>query len=164
MKEDELASAVRDVYSACYRLSKISNDLRPFTPDGRMVGDIGEVIAAFYYGVTLHKGGYHNWDGEYKGRMVQIKTTGGKETYLKEPPEDGYRDGLLLVFQINRQTGEFSQAYNGDIQRVWNALQNRKIDKSGAKMVGLDRLKQLQKEVDAKDVIPSSIDKTLLFQ
>jgi hypothetical protein len=49
-----------------------------------MVGDIGEVIAAFFYQVALQGEGRHNWDGTYNGRNVQIKATGSK-TYLKQP-------------------------------------------------------------------------------
>jgi len=154
MKKKEFSLAVKNVFDGCRNLSKLCGGIRNFTPDGRMVGDIGEVIAGFFYGVELHKNGHRNWDGTYESRSVQIKVTGGIDTYLKEPPEEGFLDGLLMVFEINRESGEYKIVYNGDIKRVWNALNNLKIDKTGAKMISLDRLRKLQESVHKKDIIP----------
>ncbi|MCX6718420.1 MAG: hypothetical protein NTY81_02355 [Candidatus Staskawiczbacteria bacterium] len=154
MEKAEFTSAVKNVFHSCRDLSKLSGGMRKFTPDGRMVGDIGEVIAGVFYQIELHDVGRHDWDGTYNGRNVQIKATSGDGTYLKEPPEDGFADGLLMVFQIDRESGEYKSIYNGDIQRVWEALNNLKIDRTGAKMIPLDRLKELQKSVLPKDIIP----------
>jgi hypothetical protein len=118
-----------------------------------MVGDIGEVIATFFYQVKLHNEGRHDWDGTYNGRNVQIKATGGKETYLKEPPKEGFADGLLMVFYIDRKSGKDDLVYSGDIQRVWDALKHIKTTRAGEKMILLDHLRELQKSVRPKDII-----------
>ena len=128
--------------------------MRLFTPDGRMVGDIGEVIAGIFYQVKLHNVGRHDWDGTYNGRNVQVKATGGNDTYLKEPPKDGFADGLLMVFQIDREGGGYKLIYNGDIQRVWNELDDVNLNRAGEKMISLNRLRELQKSVHQKDIIP----------
>ena len=151
MTKAEFTSAVKSVFDACRRLSKISGYVRKFTPDGRMVGDIGEVIAGSFYMVDLHNVGHHDWDGTYNDRNVQIKTTGGNDTYLKEPPKDGFGNSLLMVFRIDRESGKYELVYNGDIQRVWNALKN-----NNSKMISLDRLRQLQKSVHQKDIVPEA--------
>jgi hypothetical protein len=94
-----------------------------------MVGDIGEVIPAFFYQVALQGEGRHNWDGTYNGRNVQIKATGSK-TYLKQPAGRGLWHGLLMVFYIDRESGEDRLVYNGDIQQVWEALTHIKMNPS----------------------------------
>ncbi len=150
MEKAEFISAVKSVFDACRYLSNVSEGVRLFTPDGRMVGDIGEVIAKFFYAVDLYSVGKHVWDGTYNGRNVQIKATGGRETYLKKPPEDGFGGGLLLVFQINRESGEYNLIYNGDIQRVWDELGVG----ADERIILLERLKRLQEFVEPDDVIP----------
>lgn len=150
MKKAKFISAVKSVFDACRHLSKASDNMRLFTPDGRMVGDIGEVIAGIFYQIELDKVGRRDWDGTYNSRNVQIKTTGGKSTYLKKPPKEGFANGLLMVFHINRESGEYELVYNGNIQCVWDELKNKRLDKTGAKTIQLDRLRKLQKSVHSK--------------
>lgn len=154
MKNVEFAAAVKKVFDACRNLSNVSGKLRHFTPDGRMVGDIGEVAATMFYQVSLHGVGMKHWDGTCGERHVQIKATGGNDTYLKEPPHGGFADGLLMVFKIDRESGACECVYNGDIQRVWDYLENKKLDRTGAKQITLDRLKGLQASVLKKDIVP----------
>ena len=151
--KEKLTEAIKGVFDSCRRLSKTSGGIRKFTPDGRMVGDIGEVIAEVFYQVKLHNVGRHDWDGTYKNRNVQIKVTGGKETYHKETPRGGFADGLLMVFYIDRESGVDKLIYNGDIQRVWDALKKLRINRSGEKIISLNRLRELQKSVYQKDII-----------
>ncbi len=153
MKKTEFALAVKSAFDACQHLSKLSGGMRRFTPDGRMVGDIGEVIAGSFYQVKLDDVSRRDWDGTCNARNVQIKATSGNDTYLKEPPKNGFADGLLMVFQINRESGDYKLIYNGDIQRVWDALNNISLDRTGAKMISLNSLRNLQKSVHSKDII-----------
>jgi len=49
---------------------------RQFTIDGRLVGDIGEVIAALEYDIVLDETSQPNYDGATSdGRRVQVKAT-----------------------------------------------------------------------------------------
>ena len=48
----EVPALVRKLYSVVARLEAIFKD-RPFTPDGHLVGSLGEVLAAHHYGLTL---------------------------------------------------------------------------------------------------------------
>jgi len=155
MIKEEFVSAVKGVFDACRHLSKISGEIRQFTPDGRMVGDIGELIACSFYQVTLHGVGRHYWDGVYNNRNVQIKATGGDTTYLKEPPAEGYSNGLLMVFKIDRNSGDYSLVYNGDIGRVWGALDNLQSNRNGEKTISLNRLREIQKAVQGEDIVPA---------
>ncbi len=154
MEKAEFILAVKNIFNSCRNLSKLSGGVRKFTPDGRMVGDIGEVIASVFYRVNLHNVGRHDWDGVYNSKNVQIKATGGDSTYLREPPKDGFADGLLMVFKIDRESGKYELIYNGDIQRVWDALNSINTDRTGSKMISLNRLRKLQKFVYPENIIP----------
>ncbi|MDD3662726.1 MAG: hypothetical protein PHT84_02575 [Candidatus Pacebacteria bacterium] len=71
--------------------------------------------------------------------MVQIKATQKDETYLKKPP----CDGDLLVFKVYR-SGDYECCYDGSADKVWRALEHRKMDVTGAKMIDLKRLKGIK--------------------
>ncbi len=140
-----LKKAIRNLYLSVEKLRSAFPD-KPFTPDGRMVGDIGEAIAAIKFNVVLDKKLRQHWDGYRKDslgnkREVQIKTTQKDETYLKKPPHDGD----LLVFQIFK-SGDWRCCYDGDIVPVWESLSNQKPDYSGAKFIKLNKLKELKEK------------------
>jgi hypothetical protein len=51
---------------------------RRFTPDGHLVGSIGEVVAAYVFNLTLLPAGNAIHDAEAQdGTLVQVKLTGG---------------------------------------------------------------------------------------
>ena len=138
----QFKKAIIDLYKSVSKLHSAFPD-RKFTPDGRMVGDIGEAIAAFEFGVILDKKSKKHWDGHRtnsmgKERKVQIKTTQKDETYLKEPPHKGD----LLVFKIF-SNGKWKCYYDGPIVKVWESLKNKKPDNTGAKIITLEKLKVL---------------------
>lgn len=140
----QLKKAIIDLYLSVTKLHSAFPD-RKFTPDGRMVGDIGEAIAALKFGVILDKKSKKHWDGhrfDSSGKKwnVQIKTTQKDFTYLKKPP----REGHLIVFKIFNN-GEYECCYDGKIVRVWDSLSEQKIGRTGEKTIQLERLKKIQK-------------------
>ena len=140
---DQLKKAIRDLYQSVEELNSAFPG-RKFTPDGRMVGDIGEAIASLKFDVILDERSKKDWDGfrinkDGKKRKVQIKTTQKNETYHKKPPHDGD----LLVFKINKD-GSYECCYDGPAGKVWKALEHRKADVTGAKIIGLDKLKEIK--------------------
>ena len=139
---DQLKEAIKDLYLSVDRLHD-SFPRRQFTPDGRMIGDIGEAIASLEFNVIIDEKSKKHWDGYRidsigKERKVQVKTTQKDETYLKEPPGEGD----LLVFKIYRN-GIWKCCYDGPISRVWRALAEQKPDNTGAKLISLNRLKEI---------------------
>jgi hypothetical protein len=144
MKKSEFEAAVKNVFDACRQLSKISGNLRLFTSDGKMGGDIGEVAASIFHNVKLGRVGRHHWDGTLNDKDVQINATSGDITYVKKPPEEGFGDGILMVFKIDRKSGGHKLIYNGEIQRVWDALEKKNPDKVGDKFISLKDLDGLK--------------------
>ncbi|MBI4458079.1 hypothetical protein HY633_03900 [Candidatus Uhrbacteria bacterium] len=131
------------------KIFEVSSELtavtkRPFTPDGHMVGSMGEIFGKFYYGIDLYPPGQKGHDGTWKGRQVQIKATQGDSVELKGRTE------LLLVLKINKD-GTYAEIYNGDGHRPWLALAHRKPTKSGEISISLKRLSELNKKVSKKD-------------
>lgn len=74
-KLSEVPSLIRELYGIVARLEKLPGD-RKFTPDGHLVGSLGEVIAAHDYGLELLPPSAPTHDAvAADGRMVQINTT-----------------------------------------------------------------------------------------
>lgn len=140
---NQLKNATKDLYLSVEKLHSAFPN-KPFTPDGRMVGDIGEAIASLKFNVVLDKKLRKHWDGyriDFAGnkREVQIKTTQKDETYLKKPPQDGD----LLVFRIDRE-GEWKCYYDGPIIKVWDSLAGKKPNNAGEKFIKLNKLKEIR--------------------
>ena len=70
---DEVKKIVESILRSSKQLSLLTK--RPFTPDGHMIGSIGEVYAQEYYGIQLYDPSYKGHDGVWQEREVQIKTT-----------------------------------------------------------------------------------------
>jgi hypothetical protein len=121
---------------------------RPFTPDGHLVGSIGECIAAHYYGLTLcppSTKGHDALCGD--GRRVQIKATQGTGINTKQDALHGW----LLVIKIER-TGGFREVFNGPGRVLLPLLEKKKpINKNGEYNVTLRQLELLQIAVPTGD-------------
>jgi len=116
---------------------------RPFTPDGHLVGSIGEVLASYRYTLTLLPASTEIHDAQsLDGRLVQIKATQGKSVALRAEPEH------LIVLQIQKD-GCATEIFNGPGNLVWNAC--GQMQKNGQRPIGLTKLRQLMANVPAND-------------
>ena len=102
---------------------------RPFTPDGHLVGSIGEVVAAHVYGLHLEECSNRGFDATTQSNnTVEIKLTGGDAVSVSgdcEPLPD-----FLIVLKLNPEIG-FTEIYNGEFP---NDLWGRKVaNKRGVK-------------------------------
>ena len=136
MLQEQVAEKVQLLY-------KISQDLetlfpgRHYTPDGHMIGSIGEALAASFYGLDLFTASEETHDAKAPdGRLVQIKAI--QRVSLSSEPE------WLLVLKIHRD-GTFSEEYNGPGALVWTHC--GKMQKNGQRPISLTMLHQLQEKV-----------------
>ena len=125
----------------------ISRDLeslfpgRHYTPDGHMIGSIGEALAASYYDLELFPASAETHDARSRdGRLVQIKATQVNCVSLSSEPE------FLLVLKIHSD-GTFSEIYNGPGALVWAYC--GKMQKNGQRKISLKKLQELQPEIAA---------------
>jgi hypothetical protein len=81
-KKIPLPSPVAAIYRAVAEL-EARYPQRKFTPDGHLVGSIGEVVAAEALGLTLHPMSHHGHDAYDANGDVQIKMTAGKSVAMR---------------------------------------------------------------------------------
>ena len=114
----ELPKLLNDLYDVVSRLEAIAPG-RKFTPDGHLVGSIGETVAAYAYGLELLPASVKQHDARTRdGRCVQIKLTQGTSVALSYDCEH------LLVLQLSRSTG-FIEVYNGPGAPVWQEIESK---------------------------------------
>ena len=134
----EIPELVRSLYGIVHKLEERFPGRR-FTPDGHLVGSIGEVIAASRYGIILHGASAPGHDGlAADGRPVQIKATQGSQVGLRSEPQH------LLVLRLEKD-GNATEIYNGPGDRVWNAA--GKMQPNGQRSVSLAKLRTLMASV-----------------
>jgi len=84
-----------------------------FTLDGKLIGDIGEAIAAQHFGLKLCAKRTKGVDAHaLDGRSVQIKATGSRKNGPAFNPGRSVADHLLFL-RIDFSTGFAEVAYNG---------------------------------------------------
>lgn len=112
---------------------------RRFTPDGHLVGSIGEVIAAHRYGLTLLPGATPVHDAlSMSGVQVQVKATQGKSVSLRAEPEH-------LIVLLLAQDGLVTEVFNGPGKIAWEAC--GPMQRNGQRPVGLAKLRGLMASV-----------------
>ena len=112
---------------------------RHFTLDGHLVGSIGEVMAAYYYGIELYAASTEIHDGEVDGKKVQIKISQQDNIVINHEPD------YLIVLYLNRN-GNIYEVYNGPGKLPWESVSKR--DRHNNKHMRVNKLMELDKAVD----------------
>jgi len=135
------------------RLYEITDELermfgRKFTPDGHLVGSLGEAIAVYMYELELTDPSFMTHDAKTKDgkRMVQVKFTAGKSFGIYERP-----DYLIALRLANRN--EIVVVFNGPGAIAWKCA-GKKSQKNGQRSMSVGRLAELSKEVPEDEKIP----------
>lgn len=132
---------IRQLYSVVAEL-EAEFEGRKFTPDGHLVGSIGEVVAAYAFGLKLLPASNEVHDAEAAdGTLVQIKLTGGTKgvSLYSEPVH-------LLVMQL--ANNKFRTVYNGPGKSAWDSC--GAVQKNGQRTVSLSVLVRLNAEAHRK--------------
>jgi len=121
---------------------------RLFTIDGRLVGDIGEIIAAREFDIELDAKSRANHDAKTRdGRDVQIKATFKDSlTFTTEPM-------LLLGLKLDK-TGRHDVVYNGPGKIISEAFAHRKGIGTKQLSFSVVRLRELSKNILEADRVP----------
>ena len=129
-----MPKAVRDIYRAVDEL-QAAYPGRKFTPDGHLVGSIGEVIAQDAFRLTLYSMSHQGHDAKNPdGRDVQIKLTAGSSISMY-----GDCDRLIVLRVVS--TDEAEVIYDGDGSPVWKAA--GKMQKNGQRTISLSKIRGL---------------------
>lgn len=123
---------------------------KKFTLDGRLVGDIGEVLVEDAYDLDLFADMKKHHDGECSdGRLVQIKATMKKSLTFPADHIPNYYLGVQI-----HSDGTFTEIFNGPGAIAWKAVKGRAAPKNNLFSVQITTLKSLQTEVAEADKIP----------
>jgi hypothetical protein len=121
-----------------------------FTPDGHLVGSLGEVIAAHRYGLTLLPSSSPDHDAiAPDGRWVQVKATQGSQIGIRSACDH------LIVLRL-RPDGGTDEVYNGPGSPVWAAAGT--MQRNGQRTVSTSRLGALMKNVPEAVRLPETAE------
>lgn len=121
---------------------------RSFTPDGHLVGSIGESLAAYVFGLDLMPASFRGSDAKAPdGSTVEIKATQGNSVSLSVHA-DPLPDRLIVLRLI--RTGRAEVIYNGPAAQVWSA--SGAPQKNGQRRIGFGVLRALN--VRTEDQLP----------
>ena len=129
----KLPKPVAAIYKAVAELEAAYPD-RKFTPDGHLVGSIGEVIAAEVLGLKLYRSSHPGHDAYNEAGDVQIKMTSGKSVAM-------YATCARLVVLKIVSSEEAEIVYDGPGEPAWAAA--GKMAKNGQRVVSLAKLRAL---------------------
>ncbi|MBB2205543.1 DUF6998 domain-containing protein [Gluconacetobacter takamatsuzukensis] len=134
----ELPTLLASLYQIVDRLEQIV-PRRKFTPDGHLVGSIGEAIAEYCYGLELLPPSSKQHDARAPdGRFVQIKLTQGSAVALSHTCDH------LIVIRLDRHKG-FSEVFNGPGAAVWATIED-KAEAGRQRSIRISRLQALARD------------------
>lgn len=141
MKKNFLPEAIKKLLSIVKEMEERYPG-KKFTLDGRLVGDLGEVLVAEKYDVTLYAKQEKKYDGfSSDNKQVQIKATFKDKLgfpCLKEDVPDYY-----IGIKIN-EDGTFEEIYNGLGMKIFEnlKLKDRKPTKNGLYSISISQLRE----------------------
>ena len=128
-----LPGPVSRIYKAVAELEQRYPERR-FTPDGHLVGSIGEVIAAEALGLQLHPMSHRGHDAFDARGDVQIKMTGGNSVAMYATCER-----LVVLRVVSPEEAEI--VYDGPGAPAWE--QAGRMGKNGQRVIPLSRLRRI---------------------
>lgn len=147
MDHEKFQSLIKQLYATVSELETMFPG-RHFTPDGHMVGSIGECLVADAYGLKLMIASNKGFDAISKsGKQVEIKATQSKSAAFRSQPEH------TIVIKI-LPDGTFEEAYNGPGLLVWEQFSGKPLPSNGQYQISLNKLKVLNQQVSESERVP----------
>ena len=147
MDHDKFQGLIKQLYSTVSELEAMFPG-RHFTPDGHMIGSIGECLVADAYGLVLKTASNKGFDAIAKdGKEVEIKATQSNAVAFRSEPEH------TIIIKI-LPNGIFEEVYNGPGNLVWLQFAGKKTPSNGQFQISLNKLKELNKQVSDSNRIP----------
>lgn len=139
MDDTKFKALICDLYRTVGELERMFPG-RSFTPDGHLVGSLGEAIVADAYDLTLLPASNEGYDAVANdGRQIEIKATQARSVAFRSCPEH------VIAIRIGR-SGDWEEIYNGSGARVWERFQGKPKPSNGQYRIQLSTLKKLHAE------------------
>ena len=142
----EVGKLLGDLYRIVNRLEELF-PRRKFTPDGHLVGSIGEALAAYMFGLRLLPASAPGHDAVTLDGItnVQIKLTQGQSIALRSEPEQ------LVVLRLASDLS-VEVVYNGIGASVWSKA--GKVQSNGARPISISKLREIDSAVRDTERLP----------
>lgn len=139
--------ALRQIFSGIEMLQVASSGAKKFTIDGRLVGDIGEIVAARDYELVLEEKQRSRFDARTAdGREIQIKAT--FQNSLTFRSETMFYLGLKL-----ERDGTYREIFNGPGSLVADSCRHLKGFGNQLVSIPIGRLEKLSAEISLENRI-----------
>jgi hypothetical protein len=141
---EQIPALISDLLKTTNRLNELF-DGRQFTPDGHLVGSIGEVVAEYIYDLCLEPASTPLIDAytkDEKKLSVQVKLTGekGRDFRIRWPvPENSVLPDVLLCMKMT--VDGFIEVYNGPFPA--HLLESKKPTSNGQIPISVKTLSDL---------------------
>ena len=146
MRKHRFQLLVQQLYDIVDELEEMFPGRR-FTPDGHMVGSMGECFVADAYGLVLQQASNKGFDAVTdSGIEVEIKTTQTDRYSFRHPPEHS------IVVKLRRD-GSFEEVYNGPGALIWDEFEGRKLPTNGQYQISANKLRRLNEAVASSDTV-----------
>lgn len=133
---------------------KYSQHKKNFTLDGKLVGDIGEVMVAEHYGLILYGDNTHIHDGFVIGSedmQVQIKSSFKEYFYFTK--NFSKKPKYFIAVKLN-EDGTFEETYNGTGELLFNKLLiHLPLNRKHPYRLSVNKLRELNKSEENIDRI-----------
>ncbi|OOE49070.1 hypothetical protein BZG12_16265 [Salinivibrio kushneri] len=147
---DKFRALVKQLYATVNELEDMFPG-RHFTPDGHMVGSLGECLVADAYNLELKTASNKGYDAVTEtGLEVEIKATQSNSVAFRSQPQ------YTIIIKILRN-GTFEEIYNGPGALVWEQFTGKRLPSNGQFQVSLNKLRQLNQTVAQSDRVPRAI-------
>jgi hypothetical protein len=138
-----ISEAVRTMLDVVDRMKAAYDGKRRFTLDGRLVGDIGEILAECAYDLVLDDTSRKHYDGvDEDGRLVQIKATMKASLTFPAHHVPNCYLGILI-----HPDGTFEEIFNGPGHIIKEAVKNRSSQGIILHSIPIGALRKLQEQV-----------------
>lgn len=145
---EELSTQIGKLFEIVETLKKTYPN-KDFTLDGRLVGDLGEVIAEKNYELKLYEKQKKEYDAEWNGKKIQIKATFKKNLTFPS----GSIPELYLGIKLN-EDGSFEEIFNGPGEILNEYFKDRKGNKNGYHQASIEIIKKENEKVNESERIP----------
>lgn len=147
---DKFQALVKQLYATVNELEAMFPG-RHFTPDGHMVGSLGECLVADAYKLKLKTASNTGYDAVTEaGLEVEIKATQSNSVAFRSQPQH------VIVIKILRD-GTFEEIYNGPGALVWDQFTGKRLPSNGQFQISLNKLQQLNQTVAQSVRVPKAI-------
>lgn len=141
---DKLQVLVKNLYATVHELEAMFPG-RHFTPDGHMVGSLGECLVADAYDLSLKTASNKSYDAVTEnGLDVEIKATQSNSVAFRSQPQHA------IIIKI-LPDGTFEEIYNGPGNLVWKHFKGKKLPNNGQLQISLTKLRKLNETVAQAD-------------